>query len=313
MKKQYVEEEEKLDLGFIPKKKIEEANKEINNYTNDISNNLKDELEELDRDRDIENKENKSLIEVEYEKDFKKKIKKDKRKNTILDIFKGIVFLMYLIFLIGISGYNSYKIYVLHTLVKTGTAKVETELNVIKNEIHKEIEAKRKITEEQYLLEEKILETKKSIEDKRKESNPNTEEINKMNESLILLNQELIKSKEKSTDTTNKNGIDSKKQEISHIEETYLINLSKDENIINIVYKFSTNDKELLNSVKEKISKKEKYSNTRINEKNENEILADIKGEEGKKISEIINNLSKNILVGEYTFVEQSVNAKLKN
>lgn len=311
MKKQYVEEEEKLDLGFIPKKKIEEANKEINNYTNDISNNLKDELEELDRD--IENKENKSLIEVEYEKDFKKKIKKDKRKNTILDIFKGIVFLMYLIFLIGISGYNSYKIYVLHTLVKTGTAKVETELNVIKNEIHKEIEAKRKITEEQYLLEEKILETKKSIEDKRKESNPNTEEINKMNESLILLNQELVKSKEKSTDTTNKNGIDSKKQEISHIEETYLINLSKDENIINIVYKFSTNDKELLNSVKEKISKKEKYSNTRINEKNENEILADIKGEEGKKISEIINNLSKNILVGEYTFVEQSVNAKLKN
>ena len=313
MKKQYVEEEEKLDLGFIPKKKIEEANKEINNYTNDISNNLKDELEELDRDRDIENKENKSLIEVEYEKDFKKKIKKDKRKNTILDIFKGIVFLIYLIFLIGISGYNSYKIYVLHTLVKTGTAKVETELNVIKNEIHKEIEATRKITEEQYLLEEKILETKKSVEDKRKESNPNMEEINKMNESLILLNQELVKSKEKSTDTTNKNGIDSKKQEISHIEETYLINLSKDENIINIVYKFSTNDKELLNSVKEKISKKEKYSNTRINEKNENEILADIKGEEGKKISEIINNLSKNILVGEYTFVEQSVNAKLKN
>lgn len=313
MKKQYVEEEEKLDLGFIPKKKIEEANKEINNYTNDISNNLKDELEELDRDKEIENKENKSLIEVEYEKDFKKKIKKDKRKNTILDIFKGIVFLMYLIFLIGISGYNSYKIYVLHTLVKTGTAKVETELNVIKNEIHKEIEAKRKITEEQYLLEEKILETKKSIEDKRKESNPNTEEINKMNESLILLNQELVKSKEKGTDTTNKNGIDSKKQEISYIEETYLINLSKDENIINIVYKFSTNDKELLNSVKEKISKKEKYSNTRINEKNENEILADIKGEEGKKISEIINNLSKNILVGEYTFVEQSVNTKLKN
>ena len=139
------------------------------------------------------------------------------------------------------------------------------------------------------------------------------EEINKMNESLILLNQELIKSKENSTDTTNKNSIDSKKQEISYIEETYLINLSKDENIINIVYKFSTNDKELLNSVKEKISKKEKYSNTRINEKNENEILADIKREEGKKISEIINNLSKNILVGEYTFVEQSVNAKLKN
>lgn len=311
MKKQYVEEEEKLDLGFIPKKKIEEANKEINNYTNDISNNLKDELEELDRE--VENKENKTLIEVEYEKDFKKKIKKDKRKNTILDIFKGIVFLMYLIFLIGISGYNSYKIYVLHTLVKTGTAKVETELNVIKNEIHKEIEATRKITEEQYLLEEKILETKKSVEDKRKESNPNMEEINKMNESLILLNQELVKSKEKSTDTTNKNGIYSKKQEISHIEETYLINLSKDENIINIVYKFSTNDKELLNSVKEKISKKEKYSNTRINEKNENEILADIKGEEGKKISEIINNLSKNILVGEYTFVEQSVNTKLKN
>lgn len=311
MKKQYVEEEEKLDLGFIPKKKIEEANKEINNYTNYISNNLKDELEELDRE--VEKKENKTLIEVEYEKDFKKKIKKDKRKNTILDIFKGIVFLIYLIFLIGISGYNSYKIYVLHTLVKTGTAKVETDLNVIKNEIHKEIEAKRKITEEQYLLEEKILETKKSIEDKRKESNPNIEEINKMNESLILLNQELIKSKEKSTDTTNKNGMDSKKQEISYIEETYLINLSKDENIINIVYKFSTNDKELLNSVKEKISKKEKYSNTRINEKNENEILADIKGEEGKKISEIINNLSKNILVGEYTFVEQSVNAKLKN
>lgn len=311
MKKQYVEEEEKLDLGFIPKKKIEEANKEINNYTNDIYKNLNNELEELDRE--IENKENKSLIEVEYEKDFKKKIKKDKRKNTILDIFKGIVFLMYLIFLIGISGYNSYKIYVLHTLVKTGTAKVETELNVIKNEIHKEIEAKRKITEEQYLLEEKILETKKSIEDKRKESNPNREEINKMNESLILLNQELVKSKEKSTDTTNKNGMDSKKQEISYIEETYLINLSKDENIINIVYKFSTNDKELLNSVKEKISKKEKYSNTRINEKNENEILADIKGEEGKKISEIINNLSKNILAGEYTFVEQSVNAKLKN
>ena len=29
MKKQYVEEEEKLDLGFIPKKKIEEANKEV--------------------------------------------------------------------------------------------------------------------------------------------------------------------------------------------------------------------------------------------------------------------------------------------
>ena len=311
MKKQYVEEEEKLDLGFIPKKKIEETNKEINNHTNNIYKNLNNELEELDRE--IENKENKSLIEVEYEKDFKKKIKKDKRKNTILDIFKGIVFLIYLIFLIGISGYNSYKIYVLHTLVKTGTAKVETELNVIKNEIHKEIEAKRKITEEQYLLEEKILETKKSIEDKRKESNPNTEEINKMNESLILLNQELVKSKEKGTDTTNKNGIDSKKQEISYIEETYLINLSKDENIINIVYKFSTNDKELLNSVKEKISKKEKYSNTRINEKNENEILADIKGEEGKKISEIINNLSKNILVGEYTFVEQSVNAKLKN
>ena len=311
MKKQYVEEEEKLDLGFIPKKKIEETNKEINNHTNNIYKNLNNELEELDRE--IENKENKSLIEVEYEKDFKKKIKKDKRKNTILDIFKGIVFLMYLIFLIGISGYNSYKIYVLHTLVKTGTAKVETELNVIKNEIHKEIEAKRKITEEQYLLEEKILETKKSIEDKRKESNPNREEINKMNESLILLNQELVKSKEKSTDTTNKNGIDSKKQEISYIEETYLINLSKDENIINIVYKFSTNDKELLNSVKEKISKKEKYSNTRINEKNENEILADIKGEEGKKISEIINNLSKNILAGEYTFVEQSVNAKLKN
>ena len=311
MKKQDVEEEEKLELGFIPKKKIEEANKEINNYTNDIYKNLNNELEELDRE--VEKKENKTLIEVEYEKDFKKKIKKDKRKNTILDIFKGIVFLIYLIFLIGISGYNSYKIYVLHTLVKTGTAKVETELNVIKNEIHKEIEAKRKITEEQYLLEEKILETKKSIEDKRKESNPNTEEINKMNESLILLNQELIKSKEKSTDTTNKNGMDSKKQEISYIEETYLINLSKDENIINIVYKFSTNDKELLNSVKEKISKKEKYSNTRINEKNENEILADIKGEEGKKISEIINNLSKNILVGEYTFVEQSVNAKLKN
>lgn len=311
MKKQYVEEEEKLDLGFIPKKKIEEANKEINNYTNDIYKNLNNELEELDRE--VEKKENKTLIEVEYEKDFKKKIKKDKRKNTILDIFKGIVFLIYLIFLIGISGYNSYKIYVLHTLVKTGTAKVETELNVIKNEIHKEIEAKRKITEEQYLLEEKILETKKSIEDKRKESNPNTEEINKMNESLILLNQELIKSKEKSTDTTNKNGMDSKKQEISYIEETYLINLSKDENIINIVYKFNTNDKGLLNSVKEKISKKEKYSNTRINEKNENEILADIKGEEGKKISEIINNLSKNILVGEYTFVEQSVNAKLKN
>lgn len=311
MKKQYVEEEEKLDLGFIPKKKIEEANKEINNYTNDIYKNLNNELEELDRE--VEKKENKTLIEVEYEKDFKKKIKKDKRKNTILDIFKGIVFLIYLIFLIGISGYNSYKIYVLHTLVKTGTAKVETELNVIKNEIHKEIEATRKITEEQYLLEEKILETKKSVEDKRKESNPNMEEINKMNESLILLNQELVKSKEKSTDTTNKNGIDSKKQEISHIEETYLINLSKDENIINIVYKFSTNDKELLNSVKEKISKKEKYSNTRINEKNENEILADIKGEEGKKISEIINNLSKNILVGEYTFVEQSVNAKLKN
>ena len=311
MKKQYVEEEEKLDLGFIPKKKIEEANKEINNYTNDIYKNLNNELEELDRE--VEKKENKTLIEVEYEKDFKKKIKKDKRKNTILDIFKGIVFLIYLIFLIGISGYNSYKIYVLHTLVKTGTAKVETELNVIKNEIHKEIEATRKITEEQYLLEEKILETKKSVEDKRKESNPNMEEINKMNESLILLNQELVKSKEKSTDTTNKNGIDSKKQEISHIEETYLINLSKDENIINIVYKFSTNDKELLNSVKEKISKKEKYSNTRINEKNENEILADIKGEEGKKISEIINNLSKNILVGEYTFVEQSVNTKLKN
>jgi hypothetical protein len=311
MKKQYVEEEEKLDLGFIPKKKIEEANKKINNHTNNIYKNLNNELEELDRE--VEKKENKTLIEVEYEKDFKKKIKKEKRKNTILDIFKGIVFLIYLIFLIGISGYNSYKIYVLHTLVKTGTAKVETELNVIKNEIYKEIEATRKITEEQYLLEEKILETKKSVEDKRKESNPNIEEINKMNESLILLNKELVKSKEKITDTTNKNDIDSKKQEISYIEETYLINLSKDENIINIVYKFSTNDKELLNSVKEKISKKEKYSNTRINEKNENEILADIKGEEGKKISEIINNLSKNILVGEYTFVEQNVNTKLKN
>ena len=90
MKKQYVEEEEKLDLGFIPKKKIEEANKEINNHTNNIYKNLNNELEELDRE--VEKKENKTLIEVEYEKDFKKKLKIDKIKNNILDIYNGILF-----------------------------------------------------------------------------------------------------------------------------------------------------------------------------------------------------------------------------
>lgn len=198
--------------------------------------------------------------------------------------------------------------------------------------IEKELEAKRKITADEYILEKELIDTYSNIATlnasigKKDDKSINVDEkrVEKIEKGV---ENEKIKKEEITNQIaeSKKNNIDALEiKDESYdgiVEETYKIYLDKDNNCVYTSYIFKTTNSKLFEKEKDRISNSEKYSNVVVNNsgnekndiKNLKQISAYVSEFENMKLSDIINEINKQIKTTKFELIYNNIDIEKKS
>lgn len=198
--------------------------------------------------------------------------------------------------------------------------------------IEKELEAKRKITADEYILEKELINTYSNI------ATLNAS-IGKKDDKSINVDEKRVEKIEKGVENekikkdeirnqiaeSKKNNIDALEiKDESHdgiVEETYKIYLDKDNNCVYTSYIFKTTNSKLFEKEKERISNSEKYSNVVVNNsdyekddvKSLKQISAYVSEFENMKLSDIINEINKQVKTTKFELIYNIIDSEKKS
>ncbi len=198
--------------------------------------------------------------------------------------------------------------------------------------IEKELEAKRKITADEYILEKELINTYSNISKlnasigKKDDKSINIDEKRVEKIEKGVENEEIKKEKIRTKIAENKkNNIDELKiKDESYdgiVKETYKIYLDKDNNCVYTSYIFKTTNSKLFEKEKDRISNSEKYSNVVVNNsdyekddvKSLKQISAYVSEFENMKLSDIINEINKQIKTTKFELIYNIIDIEKKS
>lgn len=197
--------------------------------------------------------------------------------------------------------------------------------------IEKELEAKRKITADEYILEKELINTYSNIATlnasigKKDDKSINVDEkrVEKIEKGV---ENEKIKKEEITNQIaeSKKNNIDALEiKDESYdgiVEETYKVYLDKDNNCVYTSYIFKTTNSKLFEKEKDRISNSEKYSNVVANNsdyekddvKSLKQISAYVSEFENMKLSDIINEINKQVKTTKFELIYNIIDSEKK-
>lgn len=208
--------------------------------------------------------------------------------------------------------------------------------NIVRKEttdqvIEKELEAKRKITADEYILEKELINTYSNIATlnasigKKDDKSINVDEkrVEKIEKGV---ENEKIKKEEITNQIaeSKKNNIDALEiKDESYdgiVEETYKVYLDKDNNCVYTSYIFKTTNSKLFEKEKDRISNSEKYSNVVANNsdyekddvKSLKQISAYVSEFENMKLSDIINEINKQVKTTKFELIYNIIDSEKK-
>ncbi len=197
--------------------------------------------------------------------------------------------------------------------------------------IEKELEAKRKITADEYILEKELINTYSNIatlnasigkkDDKR--INVDEKRVEKIEKGVEneKIKKEEIRNQIAESKKNNIDALEIKDESYDGIvEETYKIYLDKDNNCVYTSYIFKTTNSKLFEKEKERISNSEKYSNVVVNNsdyekddvKSLKQISAYVSEFENMKLSDIINEINKQVKTTKFELIYNIIDSEKK-
>lgn len=198
--------------------------------------------------------------------------------------------------------------------------------------IEKELEAKRKITADEYILEKELINTYSNISKLNASIGKKDDKSINVDEKRVEKIEKGVENEEiKKEEITNqilenkKNNIDELKiKDESYdgiVEEIYKIYLDKDNNCVYTSYIFKTTNSKLFEKEKYRISNSQKYSNVVTNnsgnEKNDisnlKQISAYVSEFENMKLSNIINEINKQIKTTKFELIYNNIDIEKKS
>lgn len=198
--------------------------------------------------------------------------------------------------------------------------------------IEKELEAKRKTTADEYILEKELINTYSNISKLNASIGKKDDKSINVDEKRVEKIEKGVENEEiKKEEITNqilenkKNNIDELKiKDESYdgiVEEIYKIYLDKDNNCVYTSYIFKTTNSKLFEKEKYRISNSQKYSNVATNnsgnEKNDisnlKQISAYVSEFENMKLSNIINEINKQIKTTKFELIYNNIDIEKKS
>lgn len=197
--------------------------------------------------------------------------------------------------------------------------------------IEKELEAKRKITADEYILEKELINTYSNIATlnasigKKDDKSINVDEkrVEKIEKGVEneKIKKEEIRNQIAESKKNNIDALEIKDESYDGIvEETYKIYLDKDNNCVYTSYIFKTTNSKLFEKEKERISNSEKYSNVVVNNsdyekddvKSLKQISAYVSEFENMKLSDIINEINKQVKTTKFELIYNIIDIEKK-
>lgn len=197
--------------------------------------------------------------------------------------------------------------------------------------IEKELEAKRKITADEYILEKELINTYSNIATlnasigKKYDKSINVDEkrVEKIEKGVEneKIKKEEIRNQIAESKKNNIDALEIKDESYDGIvEETYKIYLDKDNNCVYTSYIFKTTNSKLFEKEKERISNSEKYSNVVVNNsdyekddvKSVKQISAYVSEFENMKLSDIINEINKQVKTTKFELIYNIIDIEKK-
>lgn len=197
--------------------------------------------------------------------------------------------------------------------------------------IEKELEAKRKITADEYILEKELINTYSNIATlnasigKKYDKSINVDEkrVEKIEKGVEneKIKKEEIRNQIAESKKNNIDALEIKDESYDGIvEETYKIYLDKDNNCVYTSYIFKTTNSKLFEKEKERISNSEKYSNVVVNNsdyekddvKSLKQISAYVSEFENMKLSDIINEINKQVKTTKFELIYNIIDSEKK-
>lgn len=198
--------------------------------------------------------------------------------------------------------------------------------------IEKELEAKRKITADEYILEKELINTYSNIATlnasigKKDDKSINVDEkrVEKIEKGVEneKIKKEEIRNQIAESKKNNIDALEIKDESYDGIvEETYKIYLDKDNNCVYTSYIFKTTNSKLFEKEKERISNSEKYSNVVVNNsdyekddvKSLKQISAYVSEFENMKLSDIINEINKQVKTTKFELIYNIIDSEKKS
>lgn len=197
--------------------------------------------------------------------------------------------------------------------------------------IEKELEAKRKITADEYILEKELINTYSNIATlnasigKKDDKSINVDEkrVEKIEKGVEneKIKKEEIRNQIAESKKNNIDALEIKDESYDGIvEETYKIYIDKENNCVYTSYIFKTTNSKLFEKEKERISNSEKYSNVVVNNsdyekddvKSLKQISAYVSEFENMKLSDIINEINKQVKTTKFELIYNIIDIEKK-
>lgn len=198
--------------------------------------------------------------------------------------------------------------------------------------IEKELEAKRKITADEYILEKELINTYSNIATlnasigKKDDKSINVDEkrVEKIEKGVEneKIKKEEIRNQIAESKKNNIDALEIKDESYDGIvEETYKIYIDKENNCVYTSYIFKTTNSKLFEKEKERISNSEKYSNVVVNNsdyekddvKSLKQISAYVSEFENMKLSDIINEINKQVKTTKFELIYNIIDSEKKS
>lgn len=199
--------------------------------------------------------------------------------------------------------------------------------------IEKVLEAKRKLTADEYVLEKELIETSGNIATLNASiSKKDDKSINVDQERVEKIEEGVRSEIEKKEEIRNKIAESKKNSDASYdgyVEEIYMIYLDKENHCVYTNYILKTANPKLFEEEKNRISESEMYSNVvvnnvdlekenkeeqkeNLNEKETMSVSANISKYENKKIADILNDINKKVRTTKFELLYNSVETEKK-
>lgn len=199
--------------------------------------------------------------------------------------------------------------------------------------IEKVLEAKRKLTTDEYVLEKELIETSSNIATLNASiAKKDDKSINVDQERVEKIEEGVRSEREKKEEIRNKIAESKKRSDASYdgyVEEIYMIYLDKENHCVYTNYILKTANPKLFEEEKNRISKNEMYSNVAVNnvdfdkgnkeEQKENSkekeimsVSANISKYENNKIADILNDINRKVRTTKFELLYNSVEGQKK-